>query len=112
MSQKIFFVQPNKFSQNSPEERILNLEFQILRGANPLRPPPKIAPSALNYFLLFKIAVHLFSKKLSKTLMSTSKTGQDQNQKRVNLNVLEPQGLDASEKNILYATIVFFSGRT
>jgi hypothetical protein len=44
--------------------------------------------------------------------MSTSKTGQDQNQKRVNLNVLEPQGLDASEKNILYATIVFFSGRT
>ena len=44
MSQQISFMQPNKYSQNSPEERILNLEFQKkFRGANPPRPPPKIA---------------------------------------------------------------------
>ena len=103
MSQNISFKQPNKYSKNSPEERILNLEFQIFSmGQIPPRPPPKIAPSALDYFLLFKIAVHLFSKKLSKTLMFPSKTGQDQKLKRVNLNVLEPQGLGASEKKIYY----------
>jgi hypothetical protein len=107
MSQNISFMQRNKYSQNSPEERILNLEFQkFSRAKSP--PTPKIAPSALNYFLLFKIAIHLFSKKLLKTLMLPSKTGQDQKQKRMNLNVLEPQGLGAYENKIIYTTIVFF----
>ena len=59
------------------------------------------------YFLLFKIAIHLFNIKLLKTLMLPSKTGQDQKQKRVNLNVLEPQELGASEFFLLYTTIVF-----
>ena len=42
--------------------------------------------------------------------MLPSKTGEDQKQKRVNRNVLEPQGLGASEKKhyILYTTIFFF----
>ena len=110
MSQNISFKQPNKYSQNSPKCRILNLEFQnFSRGRIPPDPAPKTVTSALNYFLLFKIAIHLFSKKLLRTLMLPSKTGQDQKEKRVNLNVLEPQGLGAFEKKILYTTIVFFS---
>ena len=68
MSQKISFKQPNKYSQNSPECSILTLEF--------LEPHPKIVPLALNYFLLFKIAIHLFSKKLLKILRcTTTKSG-------------------------------------
>jgi hypothetical protein len=58
---------PNKYSQNSPECRILTLEFQKISRDKP-PPPPKIDPSALNYFVLFKITIHLFSKKLLKTL--------------------------------------------
>ena len=43
MSQKISFKQPNKYSQNSPECRILTLEFQnISKGADP--PHPKNRP--------------------------------------------------------------------
>ena len=75
MSQKISFKQPNKYSQNSPECRILTLEFQnFSRGQTPLDnpPPPPMSPSALNYILLFKIVIHLFSKKLLKILSNLS----------------------------------------
>jgi hypothetical protein len=44
--------------------------------------------------------------------MFPSKTGQDQKQKRVNLNVLEPQGLGASEFFFTIYYNSFFSGRT
>jgi hypothetical protein len=49
MSQKIYFKQPNEYSQNSPECRISTLEGPP--------PPKKITPSVLNYFLLFTSSV-------------------------------------------------------
>jgi hypothetical protein len=103
MSQNISFKQPNKYSKNSPEGRILNLEFQIFsKGQIPPRPPPKIAPSALDYFLLFKIAVHLFSKKLSKTLMFPSKTGQDQKTEKSESQCVRTTGDRCVGKKIYY----------
>ena len=71
MSQKISFMQPDKYTQNSPEERILNLEFQnFSRGKSPqtptqncpfgaqLLPPVQNSSSPVqNFFLLYTTIV-------------------------------------------------------